>query len=56
MNVIEPSTRHHAQCPRSSLRYEVKLLLQWMIESACYFTLDDLNCCVESLELGYVKS
>jgi len=24
-----------------ALQYEVKLMLQWMIESACYFTFDD---------------
>jgi len=31
-------------------------MLQWMIESACYFTLDDLNGHLENLELGHIES
>ena len=39
-----------------ALQYEVKLMLHWMIESACYFTLDDLNSRLENLELGHMES
>ena len=39
-----------------ALQYEVKLMLQWMIESACFFTLDDLNCRLENLELGHMET
>ena len=39
-----------------ALQYEVKLMLQWMIESAHYFTLDDFNSRLENIEFGYMES
>ena len=31
-------------------------MLQWMVESARYFTLDDFNCRLENIELGHMES
>ena len=39
-----------------ALQYEAKLMLQWMIESAHYFTLDDFNSRLENIEFGYMES
>ena len=39
-----------------SLQYEVKLLLQVMVNTESYFSLDELNMCMENFELGYMES
>lgn len=38
-----------------SLQYETKLLLQYMINTAHYFTLDDFNMRLENMELGHME-
>ena len=37
------------------LQYEVKLMLQLMINTEKYFTLEELNSSLEHLELGYME-
>jgi len=39
-----------------ALSYEVKLMLQFMIDTEGYFSLDDLNSQLEHIELGYMES
>jgi len=39
-----------------ALPYEVKLMLQFMIDTEGYFSLDDLNSRLEHIELGYMES
>ena len=39
-----------------TLQYEVKLMLQIMINTEKYFTLDQLNSWIENLKLGYMES
>ena len=38
-----------------ALQYEMKLLLQFMIDSEQYFTLEKLNSRLENVELGYME-
>ena len=39
-----------------ALQYEVKLMLQFMINHEGYFTLETFNSCLVNLELGYMES
>jgi len=39
-----------------ALQYEVKLMLQFMIDTEKYFTLEELNTRLEHMELGYMES
>ncbi len=39
-----------------SLQYEVKLMLQVMVNMERYFSLDDLNMRLENFELGYMEN
>lgn len=39
-----------------ALQYEVKLMLQFMVSSEGYFTLETLNSHLEHIELGYMES
>lgn len=39
----------------STLQYEVKLMLQVMINEEDYFTLDHLNTRIENVDLGYME-
>ena len=38
-----------------ALQYEVKLMLQFMIDTEKYFTLEELNTRLEHIELGYME-
>ena len=38
-----------------ALQYEVKLMLQFMVDTERYFTLDELNTRLEHMELGYME-
>ena len=37
-----------------ALQYEVKLMLQFMVDTERYFTLNELNTRLEHVELGYM--
>ena len=38
-----------------ALQYEVELMLQFMIDTEKYFTLEELNTRLEHMELGYME-